>query len=352
MKKTLLSVTILSTGLGLAGCNDADQNGELCAYYVQKDMNARDFDSAISRLETQSCQDSYPNNTHLIDLGTAYMGRAGTSMPDIMAALMDSGESENDDSFQSFTSSLTDSQSGSALTDLKMANDTLVSFTDNATSSENTVTGVKLISSLVSLAQTTSALNNLLGGNLDSWINSDGNDLSLERSTCAIELINPSVAPDTCIDPLVIDSGNTAASGTISFTDATYGKVVVTDTNGVAQTFLANTTLNLMVMTDGYCDANYQNFYAANEVAPSGLYPCPVNKGGEELYMEEYLLETLKAGVNNITDVINSIDSLDAEEKADVIESVEEFEAEIAVNGGSIDTLTIDELLDYLNKED
>ena len=359
MKKTLLSVAILSTGFGLVGCNEADQNGELCSYYVKQDMNAKNFDSALSRLETQSCQESYPADGYMVDKGTAYMGRAGTSLPDIMFSVMDSNDegSEQDDSFQTFVDTMTNTQSSTALLDLKNANDALSEYLTDTEEEERL--GVRLIISMVNLAQTASAINNLLGGELDSWLsdksditNSSDANYKLERATCALEIINSIGTHETCNDTDVITTFS--GGGTVTFTSGsnsiTYNTYTVTDVNAIEETFLAGTPA-FMVMTEGYCDVNYN---VGNESA-SGMYPCPANRGiGDELGMEDYLLDTLKDGIASIESVINNLPSVSEEDKADILDSIDEFKVEILEEASvsEIADLEIEDLLAYLNKSE
>jgi hypothetical protein len=356
MKKTLLSVAILSTGLGLVGCNEVDQNGELCSYYVKQDMNAKNFDSALSRLETQSCQESYPADGYMVDKGTAYMGRAGTSLPDIMFSLMDSNDegSEQNGSFQTFVNSMTSTQSATALTDLKLANHVLSEYLVGTGDDERL--GVRLINSMVSMAQTTSAIYNLLGGELDSWFDdkSDITDTSeanykLERATCALEIINLIGTQETCNDTDVITSYS--GPGSVTFNDgSTYSTYTVTDVNAVEEMFLAGTPA-FMVMTEGFCDVNY----ATGTEGAAGIYPCPLNRGnGDELGMEDYLLDTLKDGIANIESVVDNLPSVSEEDKADILDSIDEFKTEILAESSKTDiaNIEIEDLLAYLNKSE
>jgi hypothetical protein len=357
MKKTLLSVAILSTGFGLVGCNDVDQNGELCSYYVKQDMNAKDFDSALTRLDTQSCQDSYESNAYMVDQGTAYMGRAGTTLPDIMFSVMDSGDegSEQDDSFQTFVDAMTTTQTSTALTDLKSADDALVEYLDGYAEDEKL--GVRLINSMLNLAQTASALNNLLGGELDSWFNDDPDspNFKLERATCALETIND-IADSTCDDTDVITSFDSKGNGdlvTFAYDGGStdYYAYSVTDANGISETFLAGATQDFMVMTEGFCTTN--NYAAGNE-GDAGVYPCPISRSGaEEMKMEEYLLTTLKGGVKNIETVIGNLSSVSEEDKADILESVSEFKSDIVDESQTaFEDIEIEDLLVYLNKSE
>ncbi len=351
MKKLILSIMPFIMAFALSGCNDElEQNAKLCRYYVQQDMAQDKFDSALQRLETQSCQDSYPNETYKIDKGTAYMGRAGTSLTDVIGAMIDAEDDGDTDGFQTFAESMSRSTTATALPDLLLAHKAFDDYLGercnliaNPTGTQN---GVCFLDGFISVIQSTMAIEALAGGNIDNWLVSDSQDLSLKRSTCALQYIHADAQGEgakfdynvSCDDISALNKN----AGDAGFTNATYTLVEVTSNDGEAEQFLHSPEQGVMVVTSGYCDLDYTEATKETE----GAYPCPALRGvADELSMEHYLVDALNTGFDNIEHTI-AISGQD--ENGEIQESIDEFKAEIGGNGTAF---TLDDIITYINKD-
>ncbi|ORT48534.1 hypothetical protein ST37_17340 [Vibrio sp. qd031] len=346
MKKTLLSVAILSIGFGLVGCNEVDQNGELCRYYVKQDLSTQNFNSALTRLDSQSCQDSYPNGDYMVDQGAAYMGRAGSSLIDII----DATTNENTEGFSSFVSSMQQSKTDTTLVDLQSAAQVFnqyITMHESANVSNTTIDSVRLFNGFTNVVKTSTAIDSLLNGNLDAWIDSDNNpdDKTVDRASCALEYIYQTNSSSSCDDLETTETAN------ISFDDgSSYTLLTVTDPAPSFEfdQYLIGTLADendSMVMTDGYCFSDY----SPAEKGDVTSYPCPVNKGvGDDLNMEEFLVGAINEGFDSILAVV---DSSGQDEDGDIRKSIIEFKEEIASGLGENDEITLDHIIQYLNDQ-
>ncbi len=352
MKKSLIGFSALIVML-LSGCGGE----ETCRFDMQVSLDKGEFERVVDRLENDaSCRAEYGGDDYMVDLGVAYMGKAGLGVTDIIVAASESSESGSSATFGTFVNTVGASRSDSALQDLDRAVTNFEGYLAGTECNSTTLTsGQKDVCLYQGLSDTMSAAVTFdyLTDDIDSWVeqnasaendvNANGNPDDLDASACALQLA-------------VLDNGVCAENVTathesnVTFSNGrSYGFVDVDVTDGAlaVERFFHLMTLvdpKSTVITEGYCTTDF--VYAADINATpdtnASLYPCPVDQSDDpanELSVADLLVSTLNDGLDTILALVGGDEQLQADITA--------FVTEISPDDGNI---TITEILDYLNQ--
>ena len=356
--KTAYLFALIPATLLINGCNEAES--ELCRYYIQNDLDNGKFDSAITRLEDESCQSTYPENEYLIDMSSAYLGKSGMTLPVLLRAMIEDDNSTEELTFDSFVAEITEAATTTALSDLAISRSALEDYLNTEscksiefpTSAQETVC---LITGFIDVLKTTMAIDALTGGNVAAWAENDsGDNPAMLRSTCALKYsfehktdINFSTPYNNCETGVTVDNSEPVTFITDNGNKKNYNSLTISY-QGESEYFLESTTLGSTIFTKNYCELNYK---VCNDVNLTTCYACPLSQDVEDLNTKDYLLDALNNGFDSIEAVINNSIS---DENNDVQQSIEDFKLEIKSEGCSAvpkgeDCFTMDDIINYLN---
>jgi hypothetical protein len=339
MLNKVIVTSLLTSLLLLSGCG-GDSEGE-SALETQQMLDDGNFDGVIAKLApTAHTNDEY------ITLASAYMGRAGFSLYDIVNSFIVKEDENDDGAFANYTKNVNNASSITAFDDLKIARkyytkiveDRCLDEYDSLSSSEKNIC---LYMGLSITTRTALALK-LLTDNIDSF-GGEGGDLQLQATTCAMQYaVDPAEVNKACV---ITEQG----SVTFSESQKTYNlldiNVTLDGESGEFSKLLQDH--NRTVLTEGYCTLD--SFDSRVLSMAGGLYPCPLNEdiNGTDESAETLLVDAL----NNSLDIVVSLAPEDVQGDGD------EFKCEV-IGGEYIDdtcskTGDIDEtsIVDYLNKE-
>lgn len=359
-------IALFAVLLLLNGCN-SDAQTDACRYYVQQDLDETNYDSAIKRLDNLSCQQTYPENEFYVDLGTAYIGKSGLTLPQIISAMIkdennEDNEDNEDNKFAYFIKKITDSATDSALQNLDDSSHSFDRYLQetkckNITAPTNTEKGICLLKGVVDILKTTLAVYEMSGGKVDEWIEkSDGKNPYMLRASCALKY-----AFDHKYDSEFLTPYNKCSKGTeidsIEFVTFTASDNTTKDYNSLAVSFqgdidyfLESETQGTTIFTKNYCLIDYQS---CDNPSIDGCFACPLEQKETDLNTQDYLLNALNSGFDNIQTLITNagVDNSD-----ELQTSLNEFKEEIKPGGceqvaQGEDCFTMDDILNYLNKE-
>ncbi|MDA7745739.1 hypothetical protein N8878_00210 [Psychromonas sp.] len=354
MRPSILLTLITSLTL-ISGCQDTTKTDN-CSYYVQQDLDNENFDTAISKLNTQACQDSYSNNEYLVDLATAYLGKSGYSIPDMINVLLEN--SDGDDGFDEFTTQIGAIKNDDSFYTLKTTlqyfdeflGDSCVNIDDKTT----TETGICLIIGMVDITRAALAVDYLSDG--EEWENGDSE--AMQRSTCALQYtvaytVDNSTAPVfACDDSVSVDSSESVTFSNSSGINKIYENLTVTSPTGTeyflqaitADTDTGTNTSNI-VFTQNYCTTD---FTSCDDVSESTCYVCP-SENEDDLSVNEFVLDALNDGFSNIEQIFIE----DGTNDSDIQQAINDFKTEINADGCDTDSeepcFTMDDIISYLN---
>ncbi len=359
MKATYLSA-LLPGLLLLGGCNDAET--EVCRYYVQQDLDSGNYLSAIERIEDASCQADYPENEFFVDLGSAYLGKTGLTLPTVMSAMIDDTDNASNDQFSIFVEEVANSASNSALLDLRNSHNAFINYLGgqrciDIVEPTSTQDGICLVIGFVDILKTTMAIDAMTEGNVSDWINdTEGNNPAMIRSTCALQYSydhkNDSeftIPYLKCKEGVSVDNSEFVTFTASDNTTKDYNSLTVSY-QGEAGYFLESEAIGSTIFSKDYCQADYS---ACADPSVQGCYACPVNKGVEDLNIQDFVLDSLNSGFDNIETLIENAGGEDSDE---LQESIDDFKLEIKAEGceqipEGEDCFTMDDIIDYLNKQ-
>ena len=368
MLKNLLAISVLGLTLGLSGCGDNSES--TCRVGVQIAIDKGNYDQAINDLNGV-CKNAFSSSDLNYNLATAYMGKAGFSISDLIKTIINSNNtsgSGNNNTFSTFMTSVnTDKKNNSAV----LLNDAQTYYIDSVKSGTKNTIGTlcsraelnaskstRLSSACLYLGfnQTLQTANTitLLTGNVDALVTS----IDANSSATPVDM-------QASLDALswAIDVNNTFANGsTITATDVnisgnTLVSLKVVDTNASGLTFYrlakSNTrdTNNSTVLTDGYCDVNgsksncngIENSDGSIDTTlanAASCYACPVDFGNNTTgSIADLLVNTLNSGVGTVGNVSDD---------PDILASINNFKTDLNVSADA--NVTIQDLVNYLNK--
>ena len=335
LKKVLVS-SLSAFTLLMSGCG-GDSAGE-SSLEVQKMLDKGDFTGVISKLES-----SANNDNDYLALGSAYMGKAGFTLSDIVGALASSDTLGQGDAFVNYIKTVIGNDpSPTAYTDLDNAN---IYYTkvvaDACVSNQKVLTSTeKDICLYIGLALTTKAATtiDLLTENLAS-LGTGEVDTKLQASACAMQYV---------LDARKVDgqcSISTKSSVTFVESQNTYGRISVF-VNGESNDFLLTNNNKSTLLTVGYCPND--DFSKRQNETKSGYFPCPINetKGSDDVTTGGVLVDTLNEGLGLVKTVAPSDMQSDvAEMKCDLLGG--DYIGNICTEEGKI---TEQVVIDFLNK--
>lgn len=347
----------LLTLLLLSGCNDAET--QACRYYVQEDLDSANYLSAIERIEDPNCQDTYPENDFLVDLGTAYLGKAGLTLLEVISAVIDDTNKVNNNQFAAFVDEVTNLSSDSAIVDLTDSKTAFTSYLEgmqceDMSAPSTTQNGICLLIGFVDVLKVAMAIDAMAEGDVNGWINTDNNPAML-RSTCALQYSydhkNDSeftVPYSKCKEGVSVDNSEFVTFTAPDNTTKDYNSLTLFYEK--AGYFLESEAAGSTVFTKNYCRTDYS---ACDDPSVSGCYACPINQGIGEFTIADFVVSSLNSGFTIIEAII---DSAGGEDSKELQESIDDFQAEIKISGceqipEGEDCFTLDDIISYLNKE-
>ena len=348
---TTFILTIITSLFLLSACEEQSNEASSCRYYIQQDLDNQDYDSALERLDSTTCQDTYPDEEYLVDRASAYLGKAGFTFVDILGAAI---EEDNDgDALSAFTSAIAELENDDSIEFLEKAeedyteylNDTCNNISDKTTSQE----GICLVQGVLSLSKTAIALDFLSGG--EDLEDSE----TLDFSACALYYSISGATDSVCTDFTVTSSPVTF---TVPDTSSTknYNNVTITETALTSnyEYFLQETDADQIVFTDGFCTVDFTQTDSATEyidsITPTSetSYVCPSENETDES-VNDFVVTALNDAINNIESLTDTFGASD-DEADDIQEAIDEFKEEISTGSSTTDVdFTIDDIINYLD---
>ncbi len=365
MKKTLAflfaSVVLASCGgYNSIGLSD-DGTGEACRYDIQKALDQGNYDFVIQRLtEDITCSGGMTAEEGNMNLAAAYVGKAGFTIPvlinDILKSQIDSNINnlKNYD-FNQFLEVLSTKAKVSNITHLERASRNYRNIVSNC--GVPNLTDIQkdacFYRGLVEAAKSSISLAFTLG-NIESWLNpgtcDDLNNNKVgdngEIEACALEY----AVNNTCNISAV--GGNFQTFGNVTFSDGiTYESIKVTipsnnpscSNNEEYKLIFRSNTLKSVVMTEGYCDVNYNQCQNPDGVT---CLPCPVlDVNGNPYTIEGTILDTIESAANLISDTVGNTNS-------DVQQAIDDFKNEVCTaDDNDPTTCTSLDLAEYIKNQ-
>lgn len=326
MIKKILIGSLLSVALLLSGCEDSAGEDSLA---IQQMLDKGDYAGVISALE-----DSANSSGDYIDLGTAYMGKAGLSLTDILSAMSSYDDTQDDDAFAAFVNSIAGASAPTAFTDLCKSRDFYKKVVTDCTSDNlsDSDKDVCLFMGLSAVTQTAVAIDNL--ADVSKFEDDSVEDYKLTASICAMQYASGNPIDSDCT---VVENPDV----TFSFSEKTYTPLTVTTVNGDNYDYLVTTT-NQLALTQGYCMENDFSTRVDDYDIVTAPYACPMNTNPD---IEEcVLLDILNDGMNSIGAVLTE----------DIQADIDEFKCEILGEPIGCDTagdITDEDIIEYLDSK-
>jgi len=346
MIKRLLTISLVSATLLLNGCG-SDSEGEK-RLETQQSLDNAEFAKVIANLEN-----SASSNEDFLALASAYMGRAGLSLADLITVVSDSSESE-DDSFGAFISSISDAtkDSKTPLLDLNKATSNYEKVVGvNGCKETNSLSDLtKDICIFKGLSQTMGAATTMsyIADDIGTVFSEDNNktDNKLDASTCAMQYAIDGTSANGC---------TVAENGTIEFASTNkYKSVNITldDETEVFEYLLTIVTapsISSTAVTNGYCTLESFASRVNKKPATGAYHVCPITEDSET---KEITTGAVMADALN-----NGIDSIGVAADDDMKEDIDKFKKEVLdASGKPADAkITEEDIVNYLkeqNKED
>jgi len=345
MIKKLLTTSLVGLTLMMSGCGD-DTEGE-DRLGIQQMLDTGNYIGVISKLESSAdSADDY------IALGAAYMGKAGLSLSDIVTAMVNStDDNDNDSAFAGFVTSVSSVSTPTALTDLRKSINYYKRVVESGCMDPNAQLSntEKDICLYIGLASTSSAAVtiDLIAGDIADFGESGSSDDKLTASVCALQY-----GADDRNDSNVDASCSIEEGNDVNFTviNKIYTDLNVT-VNGETYYYLLN-DINQTVLTKNYCTATDFSTRTATYVSTTPeYYACPIveTSGVAELTTASVLVDILNNGIGAISSAASE----------DTQSDIDEFKCEIL--GGDYDgtdcnvSLTNDvteqNIIDFLNSQ-
>ena len=368
--KKIATLSALVAALLLGGCGNQDTS---CRIDVQKDIDKGNFDSAISKLNG-SCATAFNENDRLYNLATAYMGKAGYGVSDVIKVMVEADDNNNNDSFTTFAKSISKNKKADSLNLLSQAKEY---FLRSLKPNENNVTALfttycsansmNYDDSRVSNACFYVGFNEVIRTSVTLTHLTKDIDKTLEvineNKNSATPTQSVPLDMQASVDALAWATGQTppypnksAVTGTPVTIKGTQYKHVVVDLNQSGKIFYrladkdAPSPTSSTLITDGYCDANgsktpcegIENQDGSINMSDANAticYACPVTFDDTA---NTSVTDLLVDALNNGTDSIISIS-----DDPDIEQSVKDFKKEIT--GDENGTVTIDNIIEYIN---
>lgn len=325
MIKSIINSGILTAALLFSACgsdNEAEERLE-----TQQMLDDGDYEAVIAKLEG-----SADSKEDYLTLASAYMGRAGFSLLDVVSVLSD----EDAD----LVSSLGKRSSYKSTLDLEKATAYYQEAVGKGTCAQDnngTLSGSqKDICLYIGLSAVTKVASTvtLLVGDIDSFASDDFNattDYKLKASGCALKYAfdnNATVPAECTITP--------SSDVNFTVTNKIYTPITVVandDTNSTPYYYLMTqpdtlTNTRQTALTSGYCSNT--SFTPRVDDYNSSLYACPVNEtpDEEETTSMNILVDALNGGLDSVLAATETAAG-EEEEEDDIQSSIDEFKCEV-----------------------
>ncbi len=339
--KKLVYGSIAAFALLLTGCGGGSDAAS-CRFEVQQNLDKGNFDAVIAKLDSPSseCRAAYVDNEWNIDLGAAYMGKAGLSISDVIGLIgTDNG------TYQTFVQNVSAKQSATALSSLENAGNRYSSALGTSTCND-----LSLTTSEKDLCLYIGLSNTLLATTTIGYLVEDIAALFDTTDIAAQDAAKEEMKASMCAlafmfdGSICTDATSVVASDVIfSYSDSTtktFSDITVTmaaPSTGVYHR-LGLSPLNTTVVTDGYCMNDFTNPSTTWD-GVSSPYACPLNQDPtqNDQNITTLLVDTLNGGLDSVSGALSADPTLQAD--------IDTYKAEIDTNS---DGITIDEIQAYL----
>ncbi len=344
MKRALMVLLMGTVALALLSCsgyNTGDSSAEARRYEILQALDSGNYDFVIQALEPDPTYDgAFTSEEGRLNLAAAYVGKAGFDINDIVKSMINSSGQQQNNDFQNFISTLSETIGGKGYPLLDQAtvqykniipDCTLTSLTDiqkDACFYRGIVDATKAATAT-----------GLIVGDIDSWLNPQGctddanNDNisdGAQATACAIVYAENSATDcgDSDTTTNLASQGNvifntSTGQVTLELTEITIGPAGPCTTSNTFYNLITNN--GEVVVTDGTCDTNLN---PCTGTPSGGCYPCPVFDPNGQPYTV----------VNTVVDAIgSSADALTAllPQNSDVSQSIQDFLTEVCGNDGT-----------------
>ncbi|WP_022846746.1 MULTISPECIES: outer membrane protein assembly factor BamD [unclassified Desulfurobacterium] len=336
--RKLLALSLFVSIFALSGCNGFEtlsnkDSTEACEYKVTKALDKQDYDEAIALLNGE-CKNAFDPAEKNINLGAAYLGKAGYDIPGLITDILNSDD--DSDPFSSFLKSVAESQGGKNLIYLAKSRDyyfRALSFLGSVNCSSPNLTLVEqdacFFKGIADFAQATTSFVSLFESTLgedvadaiETWADNttltceqdtDENDFldSAQFSACALEYAATGNVTNC-------DNYSSLGNFTFGYSNKTFEVVKFTinatanctsEGNHFDYKVIDRTgTTSVVALTSGLCYANNGTVCdAANETAQ--CFPCPVVSNNETFTVTDSLVELLNNGTSTVAAVTGDTD--------------------------------------------
>ncbi len=370
MKNKILMSSVVALALMLNGCGDDEGESYL---ETQQMLDNGDFEGVISKLEPSLDANSTDSNENYLALASAYMGKAGYTLSDVVGAFIDEdefGEDSDTDPIANLTKNATYDSTISLLRSEQYYKKVIGEdgcLSENADKLGSAGKDICLFLSLAAVSKVATTVNLLADDASAVFADNDDNnagvpDHKYSASKCAIEFAFNNNLSDTSSTECKIKLSNQVNFTTI---DKRYVPLEVTvnaDATRTSYYYMMTeedslTHTRSTVMTSGYCSLD--SFTPRVDSYNSSIYACPINEeiGEEDTTSMGVLVNALNDGLGSIGVVFDSDD-----EDNDVQSDIDEFKCEVLngtyseYSGGcsvSIENAVSEEqVIDYLNNQD
>ncbi|WP_457568285.1 hypothetical protein [Desulfurobacterium sp.] len=333
--RKLIFLSVLAGAVFLSGCNGMEaisnkDSTEACEYKVTEALDKQNYDEAIALLNGE-CRDAFTSSERNVNLGAAYLGKAGYDIPSLVSDILNSND--DSDPLSAFLKSIADGQSGKNLIYLTKARDYYLKALGSVNCSSPNLTLMEqdacFFKGIADFAQAATSFVTLFESTLgedvaeaiESW--ADNTTLTCEQDTDENDFPD-SAQFSACALEYAATGSTTNCDGFASLGNFTFGysnktfevvKFTINATanctsegNHVDYKVIDKTSVTPVVaLTSGYCyAANGTACDAANET--SNCFPCPVVSDNETLTVTDSLVELLNNGTSTVASVTGDTD--------------------------------------------
>ncbi len=353
--------------IGLAGCNAFESNSnknssEACKFEVSQALDQGEYDRAIELLNG-TCRDAFTPEERNMNLGAAYLGKAGYDIPSLVNDILESKD-ESTDPFAEFISRA--SQKGDAGKAIKYLDKAkyyyiqalkAAGFTDcNSTkinaisdpSERSLIKDICLFKGISQVSQSATSFNLLLKTTNET---TSIEDVVEAWSTGEIENACQDVDNNDVVDAAQFAScaleyatkGSSSSCNSVFLTNGTFGhngknfevvklqiqsSVPGCDNKTDYKVLEISNGSKILVLTDGFCNINNgTKCNGTNE--NTGCFPCPIVSDSENktYTVVDTIVETINNGTEEISDIISNVSGTNNE--TDIEEAVNEFKKDL-----------------------
>ena len=360
--KNIFTLSALTALLLFSGCGNEEAN---CRIEIQKAIDEGNFESAISKLDG-SCKTALNENDRLYSLATAYMGKSGYGVSDVIKMVVEADDNDSGGAFATFTKSVAKNRKSDSISllekskslflrSLEPSSSDVAALYNKYCSLRSSYDDPRIknacfyvgFSDVMRTSVTVSNLTKNVNVLVDAIDEGDASKVPLDMKV-SLDALAWAIGQQPQNGSQITSQAVTQIKG------GSYVPLVITN-NGETFYRLADkdapSSRSSTIVTEGYCDAD-GNMTACDGIEkedgsidtskiPSGTtcYACPVTADGQTATkVVGVLVEALNEGVDTIVAVAND---------PDVEDSVKKFKKE--VTGSENGTVTVDDIMKYLN---